>query len=118
MLFDPIESLGRNEDAANNLENPVPGDAIFNDDRCESIDFNTNQSTVAGNIYVESFPVKESWEIDLQDSSERIMPRINYIQYSRGKSLLECLVVLPGRLCSRHPNIRCDWRQHGTAEVL
>lgn len=79
MHFGPIDFLRRDDDAADNLNDPIPGDAIFNDDLCEGIDFDVDISTEASNVYAQVFLFKESWEIKLQDDSEPIISNIRSI---------------------------------------
>lgn len=76
MLYDPIDFLRRDDDAADDLNDSIPGDAIFNDDLCEGIDFDVDISTKASNVHAQVFLGKESWEIKLQDNSEPIIANI------------------------------------------
>ena len=76
MLFHPVDFLRRNDDAPDNLDDPIPGDAIFNDDLCESVDFDVDISTVASDVHAQIFVAKESWEIKLRDDSEQIISNI------------------------------------------
>lgn len=58
LLFDAIYILGRYEDAANDLNDPILGDTIFNGDLCETVDFDADKSTPAGDVHAEGFPLK------------------------------------------------------------
>lgn len=65
MLYHPIDFLRRDDDGADNLNDTISGDAIFNDDLCEGIDFDIDISTKASDVHAQVFLGKESWEIKL-----------------------------------------------------
>lgn len=76
MLFHAIDFLRRNDDIADDLDDSIPGNAIFNDDLCESVDFDVDISTVASDVHAQIFVGKESREIKLQDDSEQRISNI------------------------------------------
>ena len=58
LLLHSIDTLGWDEDAANNLDDAICGDAVLNRHVGETVDFDADETSVAPNVDAERLVIK------------------------------------------------------------